>query len=777
MKEKIIKDNVVCTGEIESIRVEKGTWSMVIFRAADNDPLFGGKTVVMVGIPSPMMNVEYKVTGAVVEHETYGLQFKVKKAVPKQNPATLFASFLETFAKGIGGKRAIKAMTDAYGDKLVDVVRDNPEELLNVKYITQKNVDKLKKFYEENFAKMHSYCEIMDILQEEATPNRIGKIYEQFGDKSVAILKSNPYRLIEIDGFGFSTVDKLSIAAGVDNRSIFRFKAAVMYVLEKSAQEDNHVFLTYDEIEQNVMDIIITFKDAKYEKILKGYIHHIKKNDDVEAYEAKYADCIKYLKMFKAEYEKCLDIMSDAVIELMQEGKLIDDNNRLYSRSLFESEDFCAKKIASLSKQQVLPCIDKKSAQKAIDDFERETGMTLNDEQKNAVYKSSSSRVAVITGGAGRGKTTIIKLLISGWKGNVVLCAPTGRAAQRMTESTGIPASTIHRAIYDYSGGKPERRTLPKKSLIIVDEASMINIRLACDLLWSVDDSHIVFVGDADQLPPIGPGNFFATILKSPYVCVSRLTIPYRNMGSINENADLVNRGKTFKNYVFDARSVCIAFEKGEESENILKVWKKARQTYALEDIRIISPLRTRGATCVNELNRLIRECENPKNAKNEIPNSRFRIGDRVMQTANNYKISQWYNNSIKEGSVFNGESGTITGFDETEGYTVVTMDSGEILLYEGADLNDLDLAYANTVHKAQGSEYKCAIFVCMTDHYMMLRRNMLYTGISRAKEMSYLLGMPKAYNIAVMNTQYKEIHCALNMRIENYIAKPKKKI
>ncbi len=762
----VIEKDFACMGTVIRIVFQNDTWSKVI--CTIEDPRFPSGQLAVVGIQQPMDGVEYKIKGSLEKHDTYGLQLNASSAVPKQDANTIFVNFLSAFAKGIGGKTAIQSMTDAYGDKLLEVIRDTPDELLQIKHITPKRLEKIKKFYDENFAKIHTYRELYEALDGNATPNQIAKIYDKYADKSLDVIKENPYVLTDIDGFGFLTVDKLAIASGVSPLSMYRFKAGLNHILSDRANSNGHVFLTFDEIEEGVLELLVPVK-KDYQKMLSGYIFHLKKGEDVTPYEEKYAEFKDMLNKYKSYYEKCLNILADAIVSGISDGSIVLDDNRIYSDYLYHAEESCAKKIAFLGRQKPYEnLIDKVRVETALKQFEEEHGYQLDEEQISAVYRSYGSRISAITGGAGRGKTTIIKMLIAGWMGNVVLCAPTGRASQRMSEATGIKASTIHRAIYDYNGGKPERRELPKNSLIIVDEASMINLTLANDLLYSVRDSHIVFVGDADQLPPIGPGNFFAMILKSRFVNVSRLDKAYRNMGSINENADMINRGKHFKNLIMDSRSIFKPINDPEQTADTIKeLWKKARALYDIKDVRVITPTKNRGKACSNVLNDVIRAMENPERPENRIPGCRFRVGDRVMQTKNNYNIIQKTEEKLTDGCVFNGECGTITKYIQADDVCEIEMDTGEILIYERNDLQSLDFAYATTVHKAQGSEFKCVIFVCMTEHFVLLKRNLIYTAATRAKDMLILSGMEKAFNIAIRDTQYKEIHSALTERIE----------
>lgn len=751
-------------GKINKIFFNNGTWSscLVAIKQDKNSAV----EMVVTGIPNPIIGVTYKIEGEIVNDAKYGNQIKAISSAPELSDSQYFVSFLSSYVKGVGEVTA-KDMYERFGNNLLDIIRDDPERLMCVKRITKKKLELIVENFKENYEALKICQKLHEFTEGAITPNQARKIYNQYKEKTMDVVTKNPYVLIDIDGFGFLTVDKLAVSMGIGKDSIFRAKAALIHSLKNAANTDGHMYLSMNELENLCMDILTSINKEK-EKMLKDYIALFKNRKDTSEFLAKLsASDAKTCEMYGEFYLKKLDVLSDAVIELYKEGKIIlSDDKKVYEKSLYEAETTCADIINKMSKKRPATLkVNLNRVKKKLDKLEKQGGFKFDEEQTSAVFNTLKSRFSVITGGAGAGKSTIVDLVITGWRGEVVLMAPTGRAAQRLSEVTGLNASTIHKAIYNQDRSI---NYFKKDSLVVVDEASMINMLLARDLLLAANDCHVVLVGDPNQLPPIGAGNFLTQVLKSKKISISRLSKTYRNMGSINMDANMVNNGKSIKDFVFDDKTqFCELSSKDESKEAVMKLWKKARSEYNLEDIRILAPTRKRGQGSVSSLNEMIREYENPKTGRNTISGSVFRIGDRIMQTKNNYQIDEL----TKEGklvktSVFNGETGTITGYNDDEEAVEITLDTGEVLLYYNDDLNQIELSYAMTVHKSQGSEYKCVITLCTSEHYIMLKRNLIYTAVSRAKEKLYICGMKSSYNQAIRDTQYKEIHCSLAERI-----------
>lgn len=769
-------------GKIERIIYQKDEWSVVsmyLLKDADLTPLenkANETSISVTGITNPVVGVEYEFN-AEISRTKYGLSYKVQEYKVALDADRYFITFLANYVKGIGGMKTATAIYDKFGSNTLKVIKETPAELLKIKGISVTRMTKIVRFFEENFKSLAVCKEIHDLTAGQITPNKALKIYKKFGDKSTEVLTKNPYELIDIDGFGFLTVDKIALSLGIQENSIFRVKAGITYALKSAGEEEGHTFLSFDELQRKITELLLPLSklEKEYEKQIteiiklgmeekdfKSALEDIKEDDKLS-----YTTVSKYIDKLMV----LVDTAIDGIKQLVREGKVIIEKERLYTAIYYRTEEEASSIIARMIGSKPFNYRDLSKIERSLETFESKNGYMLDEEQINAIYNSLNNRLSVITGGAGRGKTTILKMVLEGWTGEVNLCAPTGRASQRMEETTGIHASTIHRAIYDYSEGRKIKHFNPG-SLVVVDESSMINLMLAKDLLVAAQDSQLIFVGDANQLPPIGAGNFFAQLLNTPQVSISRLDKAHRNMGSINTNADLINTGKKVRNFVFDSLSSYIKIDDNEEiQKNVTEAWIKARETYRIEEIRILSPVKTRGNGCVNKLNEIIREIENKETYQNRIEGSKYRIGDRVMQTTNEYKADFIVfkpdgKRVLKEGPLFNGETGTIVAdYPESEAFELLT-DQGAHILYYKEDEKNLDFAYATTVHKSQGSEYACAIMVCTTEAYVMLKRNLLYTGVTRAKKKLIMIGNDYSINKAVSTTDYKNIHCSLPERI-----------
>ncbi len=813
-------DNI--NGTVERILYAGNSWSSVLMNVNTGDAKF---RMPAVGLPEPAVGMEYVFSGTITKHPKYGWQIKIKTARMKNGASGMFYSFLGNL-KGVGGERGINSLRETFGDSITDVIENDPSALTKAKYIGVKQQKNIIKAYKENCSKFVLYENIMNLFTDAITLSKAVKIAEKYGNKAVEIIKNNPYKLADIDGFGFLTVDKLALSAGVEKKSMDRARATVMYILDNEGAQNGHTYLSFDELEEKATEYILPVK-RECEALCKDYLKAIRAGEK-DRYLEEHQNAVKMLKIFEDEYLSYLRILSDALYAEYNEGNVVipeiepgsETYARVYLKKYYDAEKYCCDKINRLLSKPLLPYISIKKAQKRINELAAE-GRPLSDEQKNAVEKALNNRVSIITGGAGTGKSTIIDVILSGWTGNVVLMAPTGRASQRLSETTDKPASTIHRKIYDYQAmmaakmpkgdknanntqddaEKPADYIIPieEDSLIILDEASMINILLAKDFLKAVRDSHIVFVGDANQLPPIGPGTFFANLLKSVRVPKAVLTHTFRSSGSIDGNARLVNDGRSVSSFINDDKSSFFPVDNNEDIQSVItSMWKEARKTFPVEDVRVLTPTKQRGRACSNEINRIIRELENPYSPASRITCcTKYRTGDRVMQVKNDYKMTEFveddqYKTKDKQlslegmvegyasinlahckpqkSAVFNGETGTVLcsyEYDGDQGFIVRfdpvgKQDAGRLCFYTGSDVDNLDFAYASTIHKSQGSEYGCVILACTMEHYIMLKRNLLYTGMTRSKKKIYMVGEKRAYHKAINDIDYKDIHCSL---------------
>ena len=421
--------------------------------------------------------------------------------------------------------------------------------------------------------------------------------------------------------------------------------------------------------------------------------------------------------------------------------------------------------VAMAKKESTLSYTDKE-CDDLIKDYENDNEIELGEEQKEAVKKTLKNRVSIITGGPGRGKTTIEDIIIKGWKakgGKTILLAPTGRAAQRMTQATEEEAKTIQRKLLAYETGCDEESYfLP--TLVLVDEMSMCTLQLLARLInfSKAGDIHFTFIGDANQLPCIGLGDVFKDMIKSGLIPCTKLLKCYRNAGAISYNSDIINNGGMMRDFKKDNTFKLVTMESVESvQETIINLYGKMKERFKPDEIGIIVPCRKSGKTCANELNRLIQEKYNLfTGKKNEIhyKDKLFRVNDRIIHTRNCYNMQYEDRYGIGLG-VFNGETGTITKIDPYAKIIYVQFDGDDEkqVIYDFEHMKFLELAYAITVHKAQGSEYKCVISAFVNGDYNLLCRNMIYTAETRAKELMILLGSNKAIAMAISNAYVED--------------------
>lgn len=535
------------------------------------------------------------------------------------------------------------------------------------------------------------------------------KLYNEYGNKLEEVIAQNPYILIgTVDGFAFKKVDALALANGFPRNGYSRLSAAAKYVID-SAQELGNCF------------------------------------EDRDSFVALYRKLIPI--------EDCDDDTFAMVLDnLVSNKQIIYDNGCYYSTKMYWAEETLAKNIVALTKQRA-----KKIPQNIIDDViaqtEKQKSFEFELPQKEAVVTSLNSSISVITGGPGTGKTTILQVIANVWhncygnqkNSNVILCAPTGKAAKRMEESTGREAGTIHSILLQQSAA------VSRDTLFIVDESSMIDIVLACRLVEYVKNGGctLIFVGDADQLPPVGPGKFFKDLIASGVVPVTRLALCHRQTGTIKTNAYKIKEGCAFRALDFSDESMTF-----EQISDVDALTKRVVEIYtdllkngvAERDIGVVVPLRKekQGCITVSGLNKALKSAVNPSDSENfacYAGVTRYDIGDRVMNTKN-----------IASVAVYNGDIGEIIGYNDEYEMALVAFDSGIDLWITKEQLDYFVHAYAITAHKSQGSEYQNVIVVHTMHEYYMLERNLTYTAVTRAKEKVFLLGEAKAYSYAVKN-------------------------
>ena len=637
----------------------------------------------------------------------FGLQLTVEnytEELPKSNSGII--SYLSSgLIKNIGYPTA-KAIVDEFGSETFNVIEQNPQKLLTIKGITESKLNEMLTSYNQNMM----LKEIVTFLSPFGiSVNQISKIYNTFKSETMNILKSNPFKLSEISGFGFKTVDSIARKVNLNPKDSLRIEGAVLYALAEGLTE-GHLFLEYDNLLNK---------------------SHTLLNDD-----------------FKVEMVKKTEIES-AVSRLSKSHKIFLDYKNVYSYRAYISEANAAEELVSIlnSKQKKMSF----NWPQLLKDIKENLKIDLSPEQIQAVKMSLVNKVLVITGGPGTGKTTTINSILYAYKKvhknpKIIMLAPTGRAARKMTEATGYEESyTIHSAL-----GLKGEESFPEcleieEDLVIVDESSMLDMRIS-ELLFTYisKDANLILVGDADQLPSVGAGNVFREIINSGIIPVVRLKMVFRHSdkGTIALNAHSINNGETHLNYGDDF--LFIETESDAETlKKIIQITKAELSDKSIDEVQILSPFRKKGLCSVNNINNIIQELLNPpSNGKPELKVGKkiLRICDKVMQTKN-----------IENAS--NGDIGYITGISKDEdGKVILTVKFGEkrFVSYTSDKISQLNLSYASTIHKSQGDEYQTVIIPMLSSFYIMLKRNLIYTAVTRAKCKIILVGQKKALYTAI---------------------------
>lgn len=613
--------------------------------------------------------------------------------------------------KGIGPAFA-KIIVQALGKDTLNIIESKSEELLKIKGVGKKRAESIWNAWEE-----HRYLRtLVTFLREyDITMNFIVKIYHRYGDEAIEIIKETPYRLVnDIDGLGFTKVDRLALKLGYERTGYERCAAGIKYMLMEFSEE-GHVY--YDQEPLIQQSAILLEIDNSY-------------------------------------VEKALDRMVD-------DGKVIKEDTAIYLSGLYWDEISVADKLTSMTFYNAPKCdFD-------IDKIEAETGVKYDDVQREGIRTALQSGVSVITGGPGTGKTTILLGAIKAMQDmrlTIAAAAPTGKAAKRMSEVTGLDAKTIHRLLaYSPDSGFRfnESEQLPY-DVVIIDEVSMVNIQLMSVLLAAISyTTKLILVGDVDQLPAIGPGNVLLDIINSDIVPVVRLTKIYRQAenSDIVVNAHRVNNG-LMPNIKNTKPNTDFFFIKETNYDSILRmipdlVKNRLSKKYNVEpfDIQVLSPMRKNDIGSIN-LNTILQAELNPTGPEIKYGTTAFRLGDKVMQIKNDY-----------EKGIFNGETGKIIDVNLDMKSFLVDYD-GNVIEYAQGDFDEIVLAYAATIHKSQGSEFPIVIVPIVRGHYNMMQRNLIYTAITRAKDICVIIGDIEMMQRAVDNVNAKHRNTKLCERL-----------
>lgn len=687
-----------------------------------------------------------EVSGTLIEHQLYGEQLKVESYMVKEpEDSVSMERYLGSGAiKGIGPAMAAR-MIKKFKMDTFRVIEEEPERLAEVKGISEKKAREIAEQFEEK----REMRNVMMFLQQYGISNNLGlKIYNEYGPLVYNVLKENPYRLAEdIKGVGFKLADKIAEKSGISVQSDFRIKAGLIYTLGLAGQS-GHTFVPEELLLR------------KASELLGLYPEEINKH--------------------------LMDMTLDKriVMKNMETGKII------YNSNLYYMEMNCARMLLDLN---ISYQVDLSAMEKRIQNIEQTDKIELDVMQRNAVIEGSRNGVLIITGGPGTGKTTTINTLIKLFESegmDIMLAAPTGRAAKRMSETTGYEAQTIHRMLELKAsiGGETDGMHFEKNEtnpletdVIIIDEMSMVDIHLFYALLKAiVAGTRLILVGDTNQLPSVGPGNVLKDMIHSKSFPVVKLSKIFRQAAEsdIIINAHKINAGQAIS---LDNKSMDFFMLHRTDVNAVISVViqlvkeKMPKYVHATPyDIQVLTPMR-KGELGVERLNHILQQYLNPKEEskrEKEVAGVTFREGDKVMQIRNNYQLEWEITNSYgfvteKGMGVFNGDCGIIKEINFFAELITVQFDENKNVEYRFSDLEELELAYAVTVHKSQGSEYPAVVIPILYGPQMLFTRNILYTAVTRAKNCVTLVGNREVVAYMIENVNNQKRYTSLDKRIE----------
>ncbi len=684
-----------------------------------------------------------RLTGFWREHPKYGRQFQCLHA-QETKPATLTG--LEKYLgsgliKGIGPVTAKRIVTH-FGLETLEVIEHACSRLIEVPGIGERRVAMIERAWEAQKA----IKEVMLFLRgHNVSTTYAVKIYKQYGDQAIDVVSKNPYQLAaDIYGIGFVTADTIARSLGIAPDADFRYQAGILYVLNLAAEE-GHCFLPMHKLVEHTTKRL-ALPDAPVDPTrIEALVASMAEGQQLIA-EQGYGDL--------AEQRIC------------------------YAPAFYHTEVALSKRLARFAQKPVE--VDLPRVGRWIDTFTQKRDIHLSAEQRRAVELAASSRILVLTGGPGCGKTFTTRAIVSLWRAmgkSILLAAPTGRAAQRLAELTRVEAKTIHRMLAFDPGSMKFRHDEDnplEAQAFVVDETSMLDLFLAHSLFKAIPpDAQVLLVGDIDQLPSVGPGMVLRDLIASERIPVVRLTEIFRQAAEshIVTNAHRINAGQMprlvpiAKAEESDCRWMEAA-EPADGAEAIRRLVTEILPRRGIDPVKQVQVLcpATRGDIGTRQLNAILQQTLNPpRPLKTELSRggSVLRVGDRVIQQVNDYTRE-----------VFNGDLGTITRIDLEEQEVVVQFAEREVS-YDYADLSELALAWAVTVHKSQGSEFPVVIFPIFMQHYLLLSRNLVYTGLTRAKQLAILVGPTKAMGVAIKRMTDRQRYTALADRLKNVSVSP----
>ncbi len=676
-----------------------------------------------------------KLWGTWEVHPKYGQQFRVSDcSVSIPAKADGIEKYLASgLIRGIGPEMA-RRLVGQFGEKTLRVIEQRPEELLNVEGIGERRLEMIRKAWEDQ----REVRDVMIFLQGHGVSSGYSaKIFKQYGQDAIRVVRENPYRLAaDIFGIGFVIADRIAHKTGIPKDALVRAEAGILHVLEKMC-EGGHVYGIYDDVIRQAEDLL---------EIRTSVL------------ETAFDSLVSSKRLVVEDLDG-------------QDGNPCNGKKAVYLKAFHTAERGLARRLIAILSVPVQSLkTDAVGIKKLV---QKRLAILLSKEQWSALETTLSSKVSIVTGGPGTGKTTLVRAILAVFEGvgkRVFLAAPTGRAAKRLAEVTGYEAKTIHRMLaYDFkSGGFQKNEQNPLDAdVIIVDEASMVDVFLMYHLVRAIPATAVlVLVGDIHQLPPVGPGNVLRDMIDSRCVPAVYLKEIFRQARDslIIVNAHQINQGY-FPTVPSPNRKALqdFYFIEQDDPKKVLSMILElccnripARFDFnPLSDIQVLTPMH-KGIVGTENLNRVLQEALNDSNDVIERMGRTFKCRDKVMQIRNNY---------VKE--VFNGDIGIVSGIDGRTQKLTVEYD-GRPLHYDFSELDELVLAYAVSVHKSQGSEYAAVILPVMTQHFVLLQRNLIYTGITRAKELVVLIGTKQALAIAIRNDKPQRRLTRLSFRLQH---------
>ena len=714
-------DRLRCVVERVTYQNETNGYSVIKCRAKG----YAGLITVVGSMPEVHVGSVLTLSGEWTVNPKFGRQFTVS-GFEETLPATVYGieKYLGSgLVKGIGPKFAARIVR-AFGADTLNVIEEDPDALLRVPGIGKLRVERIKKSWDEQ----KEIKNIMLFLQgHDVSTTHATKIYKTYGSDSIRVVKENPYRLADdIWGIGFRTADTIAEKLGVEKETAVRLRSGLLYTLNRLSDE-GHCYARRDQLLKTGAELL-----AVEESVLPAVLDEMVRQDDVKT-------------------------------ELIDGEDSAPGETAVYLPPFWFAETGTAKRLKQIFSS---PPSVKVKPQGLEERIRRVTGLNYDPAQMDAIRCAAGSKILILTGGPGTGKTTTTLGILTAFRqagAKILLAAPTGRAAKRLSETTGMEARTIHRLLEfkPPEGCQKNEQNPLEGDVLILDECSMIDIMLMYSLLKAVPDSMtLIFVGDVDQLPSVGAGNVLRDLIDAGVFPVVRLTKIFRQAAAsrIITNAHRINRGRMPD--LSNGKQSDFFFLEEEDPETAAQeivrlVKERLPRAYGTRDIQVLTPMQ-RGAVGAANLNQVLQAALNADAAGLRRGGTDYRLHDKVMQIRNNY-----------DKEVFNGDIGTVCRVNTEDRELTVSFDGREVL-YDVTELDELVLAYAATVHKSQGSEYPIVVMPVLMTHYVMLQRNLVYTGVTRAKKLMVMIGSTKALALAVRNITVTRRNTMLKERLKN---------